>query len=122
MAVIYIKAERNIEVSNPRVRLGDVLKIESRILSFWNESKKIPLMTFQNTDQKQESRAAISVLGVIKKIHGEIPDLEIQNVGEIDFIITYKKEKGCRKTYASFKNRLRGFDQLFWSSLFGDGL
>lgn len=59
--------------------------------------KKIPLMTFQNTDQKQESRAAISVLGVIKKIHGEIPDLEIQNVGEIDFIITYKKEKDAGK-------------------------
>ena len=69
----------------------------ARILSFWNKSKKIPLMTFQNTDQKQESRAAISVLGVIKKIHGEIPDLEIQNVGEIDFIITYKKEKDAGK-------------------------
>ena len=97
MAVIYIKAERNIEVSNPRVRLGDVLKIESQDPKLLEQIKKIPLMTFQNTDQKQESRAAISVLGVIKKIHGEIPDLEIQNVGEIDFIITYKKEKDAGK-------------------------
>ena len=60
MAVIYIKAERNIEVSNPRVRLGDVLKIESQDPKLLEQIKKIPLMTFQNTDQKQESRAAIS--------------------------------------------------------------
>lgn len=103
MAVIYIKAERNTEVSKPQVRLGDVLKIESQDPKLLERIKKIPLITFQSTDQKQESRAAISVLGVIKKIHGEIPDLEIQNVGEIDFIVTYKKEKDAGKFMHFFK-------------------
>ena len=74
MAVIYIKAERNIEVSNPRVRLGDVLKIESQDPKLLEQIKTIPLRTFQNTDQKQESLAAISELGVIKKHQGAIPD------------------------------------------------
>ena len=97
MAVIYIKAERNIEVSNPRVRLGDVLKIESQDPKLLEQIKKNPAYDISEHGSKAGERAAISVLGVIKKIHGEIPDLEIQNVGEIDFIITYKKEKDAGK-------------------------
>lgn len=97
MPAVYVKAERNVEVSKPEIRLGDVLQIECADPELLAEIKEIRLLTFHETDRKKENRAAVSMIRVVQSIHKKFPDLEIQNVGEIDFIITCKKEKDAGK-------------------------
>lgn len=97
MPDVYIKADRNVEVSNPEICLGDVLQIECTDPKLLEKIKKIRLFKFHETNRKNENRAAISMFHIVQCIHTKFPDLEIQNMGEIDFIITYKKEKDAGK-------------------------
>lgn len=97
MQAVYIKAEKNVEVSKVEICLGDVLQIECTDPELLEKIKKIRLMKFHKTDSKKESRAAISMFRVVQCIHAQFPELEVQNMGEIDFIITYKKEKDAGK-------------------------
>ena len=97
MQAVYIKAEKNVEVSKVEICLGDVLQIECTDPGLLEKIKKIRLMKFHKTDPKKESRAAISMFRVVQCIHAQFPELEVQNMGEIDFIITYKKEKDAGK-------------------------
>lgn len=51
---IYIKADRNVEVTKPEVTLGDVLKIECANPSVTSRVKTLKLLKFHDTDKKQE--------------------------------------------------------------------
>lgn len=90
---IYIKADRNIEVTKPEVTLGDVLKIECANPSVTSRVKTLKLLKFHNTDKKNQNRTSVSILKVIGCIHEVYPNAEIQNVGEQDFIITLEEQK-----------------------------
>ena len=85
---IYLKADRNIEVSKADVTIGDVMKVECANQKVLSKVRSIRLMKFQNN-----SRIAVSILKVISCIHEVYPEAEIQNVGEADFIITFEKQK-----------------------------
>lgn len=90
---VYIKAERNTEVTKPQVTLGDVLKLECANPAVAAKLKTIKLLTFHHTDQKNQNRTAVSVLRVIQLIHEKYPNIEIQNLGEQDFIVTYEEQQ-----------------------------
>ena len=53
---IYIKADRNVEVTKPEVTLGDVLKIECANSSVTSRLKTLKLLKFHNTDKKNQNR------------------------------------------------------------------
>ena len=92
---VYLKADRNIEVEKRAVTLGDVLKIESVNPIIQAKLKAIRLLKFQKESfgrQKKQERQAVSILKVIELIHEEYPDVEIENVGESDFIVTYEEQ------------------------------
>lgn len=92
---VYIKAEQNIEVIKPEVTLGDVLQLECPNSTIRKKIEKIKLLQFQEKQKeknKSESRCVVSVLKVIQCIHKVYPSLEIQNVGEADFIVTYEEQ------------------------------
>lgn len=90
---VYIKADRNVEVTKPQVTLGDVLKMECANVEMLPKLKTIKLLTFQHTDKKNQNRTAVSILRVIELIHEQYPNIDIQNMGEQDFIVTYEEQK-----------------------------
>lgn len=90
---VYIKAERNTEVTKPDVTLGDVLQMECVDSSVVSRLKTVKLMKFHSTDKKHQNRAAVSILKVIELIHREYPNLDVQNLGEQDFIVTYEAQR-----------------------------
>lgn len=90
---IYIKADRNAEVTKPDVTLGDVLKVECANPSVTSRVKTLKLLKFHDTDKKKQNRTAVSILKVIECIHEVYPNADIQNVGEQDFIVTLEEQK-----------------------------
>lgn len=85
--ILYLKIDRNIEVDHVDVRLGDVAKLECTSESVKNRLKTLKLMKIQ---AEKSDRYIFSVLKVIELIHQVYPNLEIQNIGEPDFIIEYE--------------------------------
>lgn len=90
---IYVKADRNVEVTKPDVTIGEVLKLECTNQKILERICNLRLLEFRNPEDKNKDRVAVSILKVISAIHEIYPDVEIQNMGESDFIITFEKQK-----------------------------
>ena len=90
---VYIKADRNVEVSRPQVTLGDVLQIECTNPRLLAQIKRLLLLRFPDSQDKRQRRTAVSILKVVSCIHSRFPEAEVQNMGEMDFIVTYEKQK-----------------------------
>lgn len=90
MKYFYIKGEKNTEVKEPNVTLGDILTMECSNSSIMNRIKPLRILKIP---KKEQHRYVVSVLKIIECIHREIPGLQIQNEGESDLIITYEGEK-----------------------------
>lgn len=91
--IVYIKAERNIEVTKPDVTLGDVVTMECSNPSVVPKLNTIKLLKFHHTNNKHQNRIAVSILKVIECIHKEYPNITVENMGETDFIVTYEEQK-----------------------------
>ena len=92
--IVYVKADRNTEVTNPVVTVGDVLKIECMDKKMLDRINGIILWDFQErADEKTKDRVAISILKVIACIHEIYPEIEVENLGEADFIVTFEAQK-----------------------------
>lgn len=90
---VYIKADRNIEVTKEEVTLGDVLQMECANPSVVPKLRTLKLVHLHPADKKKQSRTAVSILKVIELIHKEYPNIDVQNMGEQDFIVTYEEQK-----------------------------
>lgn len=90
---VYIKADRDIEVTKPDVTLGDVLTLECSNPAVVSRIKAIKLLKFHHVDDKHQNRTAVSILKVIQCIHECYPNIEVQNMGETDFIVTYEEQQ-----------------------------
>lgn len=97
--ILYIKIEQCTQVPNTSVKIGDVVKMECADAAVVNRLKQEKLM---DIDRNPNNRSVVSVLAVIQKIHEIYPDLEIQNVGENDFIIQLRP-KEASKVLAAIK-------------------
>lgn len=87
---LYIKGDRDVEVTKPDVTLGDLLSMECADKSLLPRLKTLKILKFKKTGSQ---RCVVSVLKIIECIHGQYPDLEVQNVGETDMIVTYEDQK-----------------------------
>ncbi|MBQ8802505.1 MAG: stage V sporulation protein AA [Tyzzerella sp.] len=97
---LYIKGEQSVEVQTRDVRLGDLVAMECGQQNIVSKLKTLKILKMP---EKGQHRFVISVLKIIECIHKEYPNLEIQNLGSPDFIVTYeargKKNKfleGCK--------------------------
>ncbi len=90
---VYIKADRDVEVTKPEVTLGDVLKIECSNPNMVPKLNTLKLLKFHHTDKKHQNRTAVSILRVIQCIHEQYPNIDVQNMGETDFIVTYEEQQ-----------------------------
>lgn len=87
---LYLKIEQCTEVNHEKVTIGDVAKLECADSAVVSRLKAERLLTM---DGKNGKRCVVSVLMVIQKIHEVYPELEVQNLGETDFIISYQIKK-----------------------------
>lgn len=87
---VYIKGDQSVEVQVRDITLGDVVSMECVNTHVISRLKTIKLIKVQDT---KKQRYVISILKIIEKIHEEYPNLEIQNMGAQDIIVTYEPAK-----------------------------
>lgn len=96
--VLYIKGDKNKEIKETDVHLGDILSMEcidSEILQC--------VKTLRLFRTSGKTRVVVSILEIIAKIHEVYPNLAVENMGETDLIITVEPQKERRKLRAAVK-------------------
>lgn len=88
--IVYIKGDQSVEVQNRDVKLGDILSMECTNQSVVSRLKSVKVLKIPDV---KHHRFVISILKIIEKIHKEYPNLEIQNMGSPDIIVTYESKK-----------------------------
>lgn len=89
--ILYIKGDRDVELTKTEVTLGDILSLECSNKTVIPKIKSIKLVKFSEQGKKQQ-RIVVSVLKIIACIHEQYPNLDIQNLGETDIILTYENQ------------------------------
>ena len=91
--MLYLKIDQNIVVTDRRVTIGDVAKMECTDQAALRQIKQKKLYSFhaENEKKKKNMLVVFSVLKVIELIHEDYPNLDISNEGESDFIVEYVK-------------------------------
>lgn len=92
--ILYIKAERNVEVTQDAVCLKDVAKMTCLNEHILNKAKTIKIYHFHKDGDK---RQIISILKVIEVLQKQFPALTIESLGETDTIVERVKVKGMDK-------------------------
>ena len=90
--ILYLKFEKNIRTYNRTVTLGEAGEMQCADTAIVNRLKTEKLYTFENVRKGAHScadRHVFSILDVVEKIQAVYPSLEIQNMGEQDFIVEY---------------------------------
>ena len=87
---LYIKGDRNVEVTEQDVFLKDIVTMEC---SDKNILPKLQTLKILKIHGKKEQRYVVSVLEIIVCIHAQYPKVEVQNLGETDIIVTYENQK-----------------------------
>lgn len=88
--ILYLKAERCVQSDKQEVTIADIAKMECTNQSMLNRVKTIKILKLED---KPESKYVVSVLKIIEGIHEIYPELEINNIGETDFVIEYVDKK-----------------------------
>ena len=89
--ILYIKGDRDVELTKTEVTVGDILSLDCSNKVVIPKIKSIKLVKFSEQGKKQQ-RVVISVLKIIACIHEQYPNLDIQNLGETDIILTYENQ------------------------------
>ena len=110
--ILYLKIDRNHQVDHVDVRLGDVAKLECTDLNKKNRLKTLKLLKIQ---AEKSDRYIFSIMKVVELIHQIYPDLEIQNLGETDFIIEYESAGMAKGQYSLCAD-------LLWFRIFDNGI
>ena len=90
---LYLKIGKNTVVTDRRVTLGDVAKMECTDQAALRQIRQKKLYSFRAEDEQKKKNTLVvfSVLKVIELIHEDYPNLDISNEGESDFIVEYVK-------------------------------
>lgn len=87
---VYLQIDQNIEMNKRDVTVGDVATILCNDGSITANIKALKLINIPDVKKK---RVCFSVLYVIKLINEIYPNVEVNNIGESDFIVDYIKAK-----------------------------
>ncbi|MBO5459236.1 MAG: stage V sporulation protein AA, partial [Lachnospira sp.] len=91
---LYIQINRNVEVDKRDITVGDVATLLCKNASVTARVKTIKLVTLPDVPKR---RVCFSVMKVIELINKIYPDVEVNNIGESDFIIDYIRQKKKNK-------------------------
>lgn len=88
--ILYIKGDRDVEVTKPDVTLGDLLSMECADKLMLAKVRTLKIVRFKKSGRQ---RRVVSVLKIIACIHEKFPETDVQNLGETDIIVTYEDQK-----------------------------
>ena len=88
--ILYIKGDRDVEVTKPDVTLGDLLSMECTDKLMLAKIKTLKIIRFKKSGRQ---RCVVSVLKIIACIHEKFPEADVQTLGESDIIVTYEDQK-----------------------------
>ena len=86
---LYLQLDQNIQLNHPHIYLQDIAKLSCSNSKILNRLRVMPVI---NLDPNKPGRYVMSVMDLISEIKKKEPDLEINNIGEADFIITFKNK------------------------------
>lgn len=81
---LYLKAERNIEVTEDDVYLKDVAKV---FCGDAHISAKVKAIKIHKFGEKEQKRQVLSVLKLIEMINQACPNVSVENLGETDVLV-----------------------------------
>lgn len=87
---VYIKPEKNTEVYTERISLSQAAEVFCQDSEIENRCKAI---TLAHIHDKKAKTIVCSSMDVVKKIHDVSSQIQVVNLGEIDFLISYRPEK-----------------------------
>ncbi len=85
-AIIYLKAEQNIEVQKPEVCVKDIATLTCLDPHVLAKAKSLKLWQFREGECK---RQVISILRVIEEIEKACPGVSVENLGETDVLVEW---------------------------------
>ena len=97
---LYLKIDGNVPVHQKNLTIKDIAQITCSNTSLKNRIQVFKLKDFNLT---RPGRYVKSVVEVLDMIHAEYPEVEVENLGEADFIITYEEEKEESRAAAYLK-------------------
>lgn len=100
---LYIKGDKNKEVTKNEVLMGDIVSMECADQNIVNRLKSICILKMPEGGRQ---RAVISVLKIISVIHEIYPNLTVENLGETDMIVTREEQKKHGKAYYILKSSM----------------
>ena len=89
---LYLKADRNVIVTDRHVKLSDVAKLECADEAILRQLKQKKIYSFKDaidTKKQKNERKVFSVLKLIQLIHEDYPNVDVSSEGEADFIVEY---------------------------------
>ena len=100
---VYLKLEKNVQIHSRIVSFKDIAQIVADDSALENKIRvlKLPPDTVQGP-----GRYPVSVMTLIELIQQEFPGIEVNNIGEADFILTLEKKKQPGGLYAWCKTAL----------------
>lgn len=85
--VIYLHTEQSYYLNDPKVTIRDICSVYCKDRNVQNKINGIEIYRFK---EKEDGRAFMSILILIQAIAEAVPEAEIKNVGEEDFVIYYR--------------------------------
>lgn len=92
MQKVYFKAKRHTITGMSRVTMDDIGKWECTDSAVLGKIKALHLHRFEEKGQKNQMEF-FSVLKVIEVIHRKMPEVEIESLGDPDFVVEYVKNQ-----------------------------
>lgn len=94
MDKVYISFQKSSEVSNRKITVGDIASVYCKDNSIQAKIKSLPIISVPETESRRYVVTAIKVLSVIEE---NINGIDIINLGEPEFVVSYKREKKHHK-------------------------
>lgn len=88
--VLYIQTDKNVKVSHPDVFLKDVAALNCSDPAILAKMKTLKICSIR---AEQYGRYPVSISDVLKKIQETDPNVNINHIGEPEFIITFENPK-----------------------------
>lgn len=108
--ILYIKIDKNIQVTNKKVYLEDVAKLYSPDINLVHDLSQCVVM---NIDSEEDVKYCFSIMKIIQLIDNMHPEAEVVNLGETEFILSYEKPKKPKKLLEYIKTAFIGLIIFF---------
>lgn len=87
---LYIQIQKSVHIDKPTLYVGDIGELFCQNKTIENEISHIAL---KNLKDKEGIRICMNVIDVVKEIQSKYPDVDVNSIGEPEFIVEYAVHK-----------------------------